>query len=463
MFGRLAAALSPAKARSLTAAVTRWAALALAIGVAATLIVGELARERAADNLADFSLIDFLREEIEPALATCPTADEACLIQIYTNESGGLWRMVDAAGAEHRSFSFGVSGFAALSPNCEPRDRRRVDAFSVYTCAPTGDVPSALIYRVAVRSASGGGEAVVALELPSWRRMAERSSQHLVAGRSFHMAIVAMSIALIVVIALSVWLLLRGLRRNLTALGAELEAFRRGETPRVRGRYPSEIQAVVASLNSALEQNAGLVARQKRNVNKMAHDLRHQLVNVDVAARSGETEALTSELQTLGALAERYLTLVDWVGPTEGVAASDLAETLEGVRKAFARRLRVEPIDIVVDCPPGLRVRAHPADLKIILFNLAGNAHKYARSRMRLRGAANGEGVALIVEDDGPGIPEEDRAQALNWGVRLDAAAPGSGFGLSIVAEQVHELYGGRTRLEESPLGGLAAIVELPR
>ena len=70
--------------------------------------------------------------------------------------------------------------------------------------------------------------------------------------------------------------------------------------------------------------------------------------------------------------------------------------------------------------------------------------------------------MELWVEDDGPGISPEKRAEALAWGGRLDAKRAGTGFGLSIVAEQLSELYGGELRLEESELGGLRAVAVLP-
>ena len=67
---------------------------------------------------------------------------------------------------------------------------------------------------------------------------------------------------------------------------------------------------------------------------------------------------------------------------------------------------------------------------------------------------------AVVIEDDGPGIPEDRAREALKRGKRLDETKPGSGLGLAIVAELVNE-YGGRLSLERSGLGGLKATVEL--
>ena len=85
-----------------------------------------------------------------------------------------------------------------------------------------------------------------------------------------------------------------------------------------------------------------------------------------------------------------------------------------------------------------------------------------ARARL---GAARGERpppfVTLAIDDDGPGLPPEDRAAALSRGGRLDETKPGSGLGLSIVVE-LARIYGGGLTLEASELGGLSARLRLP-
>ena len=76
--------------------------------------------------------------------------------------------------------------------------------------------------------------------------------------------------------------------------------------------------------------------------------------------------------------------------------------------------------------------------------------------------AERAENFLLAIEDDGPGIPEEEAREALKRGKRLDETKPGTGLGLAIVADLVNE-YGGRLALERSVLGGLKAVVELKR
>ena len=69
--------------------------------------------------------------------------------------------------------------------------------------------------------------------------------------------------------------------------------------------------------------------------------------------------------------------------------------------------------------------------------------------------------VMILVDDDGPGIPEANRQAVLKRGVRLDQTTAGSGLGLAIAGD-VLEACGGTLSLGDSPLGGLRAIVALP-
>ena len=67
----------------------------------------------------------------------------------------------------------------------------------------------------------------------------------------------------------------------------------------------------------------------------------------------------------------------------------------------------------------------------------------------------------IIIDDDGPGLPEGSRSEALARGRRLDESKPGSGLGLSIVTDLV-AVHGGAVMLEDSPLGGLRVRLRLP-
>ena len=96
-----------------------------------------------------------------------------------------------------------------------------------------------------------------------------------------------------------------------------------------------------------------------------------------------------------------------------------------------------------------------------MLGNLLDNACKWARTRVvaldarRSRTAHTADRLAILVDDDGPGLAAPMRDAVLQRGVRADEAAPGSGFGLAIVRE-IAEVYGGSIVLDAAPRGACA-------
>ena len=93
--------------------------------------------------------------------------------------------------------------------------------------------------------------------------------------------------------------------------------------------------------------------------------------------------------------------------------------------------------------------------------NLIDNAFKWAKSRVLVHCENDQNELALIIEDDGPGIDEKELKTITRRGKRLDENTPGHGQGLGIT-EDIANLYGGELKLSRSELGGLKAELSLP-
>ena len=131
------------------------------------------------------------------------------------------------------------------------------------------------------------------------------------------------------------------------------------------------------------------------------------------------------------------------------VAAVDPLASERGI----AVESSVEP-DLIANTLPGLVGRS--------VDELLGNALAYARSRVRVSLTTSGDRVVLRVEDDGPGVPDEERKRILERFVRGAAANPGgTGLGLALVSEGA-AASGGSVRAERSDMGGLAVVVAWP-
>jgi signal transduction histidine kinase len=125
-------------------------------------------------------------------------------------------------------------------------------------------------------------------------------------------------------------------------------------------------------------------------------------------------------------------------------------------------------LTLSADIPADLRFKGEQQDLEEMVGNLLDNACKWAKSKVSVSATSdrppseNQEGRFTIrIDDDGPGLSAEQRAEATRRGRRLDETKPGFGLGLSIVTDLVG-LYDGSFRLDRSPDGGLRAEIELP-
>jgi signal transduction histidine kinase len=140
----------------------------------------------------------------------------------------------------------------------------------------------------------------------------------------------------------------------------------------------------------------------------------------------------------------------------------------EALQRTLERIYRDKGIAINVDCPDGVKFQGERQDLEEMLGNVLDNACKWARAKVYLAVALRpstsrgGRGrLTIIVEDDGPGLTEEQRQRIGRRGLRLDETKPGTGLGLSIVSDLAHS-YGGGFELAGSRHGGLSVHLHLP-
>jgi len=159
---------------------------------------------------------------------------------------------------------------------------------------------------------------------------------------------------------------------------------------------------------------------------------------------------------------DHYLTRARAAAATRVLGArADLASVVEDLRRTLERIYAEREIRVEANVPQGLGFRGERQDLEEMLGNLVDNACKWARSRVVIAVRAEGESIVCTVDDDGPGLPEDQRAAVFDRGTRLDESVPGYGLGLAIVRD-IAELYGGSISLEVSPLAGLRAVLTLP-
>jgi signal transduction histidine kinase len=289
--------------------------------------------------------------------------------------------------------------------------------------------------------------------------------------RSFQWALAATFLTLALALIGSTALAVRFGLRPLRVLQEGVASIRRGETERIAGEFSEDVAPLATEVNQLLDANRQIVERARTQVGNLAHALKTPL-SVLVNEAESRSPSLPEKVREQTAIMRRQVTFyLDRAraaarARTIGVAA-EVKPVVDGLVRTFEKLHAERGLTFSVDLPDGLRFRGEVQDLTDLIGNLLDNAGKWARERVTIRAwreAGPKDAAAFLIaeiDDDGPGLDEGARAEALERGKRLDESRPGSGLGLSIVVE-LAAIYGGSLRLDESPLGGLRAILRLP-
>lgn len=268
-------------------------------------------------------------------------------------------------------------------------------------------------------------------------------------------------------IAINAAAILFGLR-PLGRVSNALALVREGSAQTLDGRFPTEIEPLANETNALIENNRRIVERARTQVGNLAHALKTPLavlINEAPVIGGAKGQVIATQASAMQKHVEHYLQRARIAAQRDSVIyRTPVVPTLQRMARVIEK---LNPdIRLSATLPDEKIVFAgEREDLEEIVGNLLENAGKWARSAAVLTVEAAGEDgeqglFSIIIEDDGPGIPEDKAQDVLKRGKRLDESKPGTGLGLSIVAELVNE-YGGRLALERSALGGLKAVVQL--
>jgi len=255
--------------------------------------------------------------------------------------------------------------------------------------------------------------------------------------------------------------------RPLTAMRKVLGAIRSGERRRLGLGFPDEVQPLAREIDSLLDARDVQVEKARTRAADLAHGLKTPLQvlagEADRLKESGETEIATG-LEDLAAgmqrHIDRHLTRARLAPPRQHASANvrDIVSRVAGVvgRTPTGARLRWSN-----GVPRDLYARIDPDDLAEALGNLIENGARHACSKLTISGKRDRDFAVLTVSDDGPGIPEARRDEALRRGERLDASGAGSGLGLAIVAD-ICDACGATLSFDEQD-AGLSVTLRIPR
>lgn len=283
-----------------------------------------------------------------------------------------------------------------------------------------------------------------------------------------HQLLVLMIVAAFLLTAVAV-VFLRNQVRPIRALAEAAEAFGKGRSVPFRPSGAEEVRragAAFLSMRSRLERQ---IEQRTQMLSGVSHDLRTPLTRMKLTlALMDDTEEARDLLQDTDQMERmlgEFLAFARGDGLEETVPTDpfDLAESVADDARRTGTTVEITTSGQATEALVPLRAGA----VGRALTNLVGNAARHAQ-RVHLAVRLTDKWLTYVVEDDGPGIPEHERARALQPFTRLDAARPQAegghvGLGLSI-AMDVARSHGGSLELGESAeLGGLRATFRVPR
>jgi signal transduction histidine kinase len=270
-----------------------------------------------------------------------------------------------------------------------------------------------------------------------------------------------------------VWRDLEAMRQTARSLG---EGFFVARAPAMRS---SAFRPLAETLNGMAERIQRLIATQKELSSAISHELRTPIARLrfalemlaatdDRAERERMAGAMEGDLDELDGLIDSSLTYARFEReqPELQLTEVEFAPWLEAQVEAV--RVLARKLDLQVDSatlPPLLHVELDRRSMPYAIGNLLRNAIRYARTRVRVSAeVADGE-IRVHVDDDGIGIPVEERDRVFSAFTRLDRSRDRStgGYGLGLaIARLVLEQHNGRASAGESPLGGARLTLNWP-
>ncbi len=258
---------------------------------------------------------------------------------------------------------------------------------------------------------------------------------------------------------------LRNQIRPIMKLAEAAESFGKGRPmpDDFRPRGAEEVRRAGFAFIRMRERIERQIEQRTAMLTGVSHDLRTILtrfkLQLALSGSNAGTEALNDDINDMQSMLEGYLSFASGEA-AEDPGLFDLGSYLERLTEEARLRKR----KLTAELTGGTDIHVRPNAFSRLLNNVVGNAMRYAKN-IHVDASHTDGWLTVVIDDDGPGIPPESRDDVFKPFVRLDAArnldASGTGLGLSI-ARDIARSHGGDITLEDSPMGGLRAVVRAP-
>lgn len=276
--------------------------------------------------------------------------------------------------------------------------------------------------------------------------------------------------AALVVLLLLLWAGLTWGLRSLRRMTVELDEIESGAREGLSGEHPRELLRLTRSLNRLLSSEREQRGRYRDSLGDLAHSLKTPLAVLQGVSESlGQRPEDREQSRVLRSQIERMSQQIDYQLQRASLRKSGLVRhqvrlqpLLESLCGTLAKVYREKDVQVEYAMAADARVPMEQGALLELLGNLLENAWRLCLGQVRISLGHNDAGhLQLCIEDDGPGVPPDQRERILQRGERLDRQYPGQGIGLA-VAKDIIDSYDARLTLGDSPLGGAAFRIDFP-
>ncbi|ENU08130.1 Sensor protein RstB [compost metagenome] len=281
-------------------------------------------------------------------------------------------------------------------------------------------------------------------------------------------------------LSLGVYGLILPLERKIRQVRYALNRMKSGDLSlRVPIEGSDEMANLASSYNNMSDHIQRLIEAQRELMRAVSHELRTPVARIrfgtemlaeedDYNHRMHQVDMIDKDIEALNTLIDEIMTYAKLEQGTPSLDFAEIAlfDVLDQVVVETEALKTQKEIELVAP-PVYLKVDAERRYLHRVVQNLVGNAVRYCDNKVRITGGIHSDGMAFVcVEDDGAGIPEQDRQRVFEAFARLDdsrtRASGGYGLGLSIVS-RIAYWFGGEIKVDESPtLGGARFIMTWP-
>ena len=249
--------------------------------------------------------------------------------------------------------------------------------------------------------------------------------------------------------------------RSLRRLSSELDDVESGARDGLSREHPRELLRLTGSLNRLLRSEREQRQRYRDSLDDLAHSLKTPLAVLQGVGESME-QGDREQARVLQSQIDRMSQQIDYQLQRASLRKSGLVKhqvelkpLLDSLCSTLAKVYRDKRVEVGFDLPADARVPMEQGALLELLGNLLENAYRLCLGQVRVSLREAPGQLELWIEDDGPGVPPDQRERILERGERLDRQHPGQGIGLAVVKDII-DSYDAELSLGDSPLGGAA-------